>query len=90
MHVQLNIPEPLYAEIAQAAAASGQTVEAMVVDQLAIDFSDTPPASFWTPDILASIDAAFEEGDRLGGLTLDQVQAKRLAKSKAWRATHSA
>ena len=91
MHtLNLQLPEPLYAEIAQAAAASGQSVEEVVIDQLAADFSDDLPASFWTPELLASIDAAREEAAQGGGISLDEMRERTAARSRAWRECHPA
>lgn len=86
MNVRLDIPEPLYAEIAQVAAASGQSVEAVMVDHLTADFMGDPPASFWTPELLASIDAAVAEADQGGGVTLDEMRVELAARSRGWRA----
>lgn len=84
MHISLDIPEPLYAEIAQAAVASGQSVEAVVVDQLAIDFSNEIPAGFWTPERMAEIDAAYAEARDGKALTMEQVRGHFAAKREAW------
>ncbi len=88
--LHLQLPDLLYQEIAQAAAASGQTVESVVVDQLVADFTDTLPSSFWTPELLASIDAAAAEADLGGSMTVEQVKEHRLSKSREWRASHPA
>jgi hypothetical protein len=84
MDLHLNIPDPLYAEIAQAAAASGQTVERMVVERLAVDFGDELPDGFWTSDRLAQLAAADAEIDAGEFFTSDQVKehfAQKLAAS---------
>ena len=91
MHtLNLQLPDPLYAEIAQAAAARGQSVETVAVERLAAGFSDDLPEGFWTPELLASIDAAREEAEQGGGISLDEMRERTAAQSKAWRESHPA
>lgn len=83
--LNIQLPDPVYSAIAQAAAASGLSVEAIVAKQLAVDFGDEVPTGFFSPALLAEIDAAREESRLGGSLSLDEVTERRLAKSKAWR-----
>ena len=84
MQVQLDIPEPLYAEYAQAAAASGQSIEAVLLDKIADAHADELPASFWTPERMAEMEAAQAEIEAGDFFTPEQVRAHFAAKRAAW------
>lgn len=88
LHIQLS--DPVYAAIQEAATASGLSVEAMVARQLVADFGNDVGNDFFTPEILAEIDAAREEAKLGGSVSLDEMRERRLAKSKAWRESHHA
>lgn len=91
MHtLTLQLPDTLYAEIVQSAAARGQSVEAVAVESLAAGFTDDLPEGFWTPELLASIDAAREEAAQGGGISLDEMRERTAAQSRAWRECHPA
>lgn len=84
MQIQLEISETLYAEFAQAAAASGQSVEVAMVDQLAAKFDDDLPDGFWSPERLAELRAADAEIDAGDFFTAEQVREHFAQKKAAW------
>ena len=91
MHnLNIQLPDPLYAELVQDAATNGQSVETIVLDRIRANSTDDLPADFWTPELLASLDAAAAEADQGGSLTLDEVRDRRIAKSEAWQEAHAA
>jgi hypothetical protein len=81
MHVHLEIPEPLYAEIAEAAAVSGQSVEAVMVGRLAAPSGDHISDDFWSPDRLAELRAADADIDAGNFFTPEQVRRHFAQKS---------
>jgi hypothetical protein len=90
LNVQLS--EPTYAAIAQAAATSGVSVEAMAAEQLESDFSDggDAPEGFFTPDILAEIDAARAEAREGKNVTMAEMRLQLAAQRETWLRNHRA
>ena len=90
--LNIQLPEPLYDGAAQAAASAGLSLEAFVLDavQSRVEDDTGVPDSFFTPQIVAEIDAAIVEADKGGSLTvaetweeLAKFQESRLAKRRA-------
>lgn len=91
MHsLNIQLSDDTYAALAAVAQSNGRSVEAIAADQLKADFTDELPVGFWTPELLANIDAVAAEANQGGSLTIEQVREQRLAKGRAWRANHPA
>ena len=93
MHsLQIELKDPAFRVISRAAKAQGVTVEAFVSEHLTseyVPFGDVPD-SFFTPLILAEIDAAAAEAKEGGSLPMEEVMARMGEKSRAWRDNHLA
>lgn len=88
--LNIQVSDDAYAALAAVAESDGRSIEAVAADQLEADFADELPAGFWTPELLASIDAAAAEADLGGGKTLDEVRQEMAERSRAWREKHPA
>lgn len=93
-HLNIQVSDHAYAALATIAQSKGLSVEAMAASQLEAELVEAVegelPPGFWTPGMLASLDAAAVEADENGGLTLGQIGEKRLERSRAWRENHPA
>lgn len=90
--LNIQLPEPLYDEAAQAAASAGLSLEAFVLDAVQSRVEDDAgvPDSFFTPQIMAEIDAAIVEADKGGGITMEQMRQQIAAEREAWLANRPA
>ena len=93
MHsLQIELKDSAFRVISRAAKAQGVTVEKFLAEQLSneyVPFGNVQD-SFFTPLVLAEIDAAAAEAQQGGGLPMDEVMARMGAKSRAWRENHPA
>ena len=85
--LNIQLSERAYATLQEEARERGRSVEATAARSLEAQFADDEmPADFWTPELLARLDAAVAEADRGGGISLDEMRAELQVRSRSWRA----
>ena len=87
----LTFSEDDYKRIEEAARLRGsKTPESYIVEVVKADLDARDDQAFFTPEILAEIDAAAAEADTAGGKTMDQIREHFSKKREAWLRDRSA